>query len=562
MIANPILRKEVLSALRTRKAVAMPALFLLVTMGLIVLFWPKDGLQAVGGKDAAHILSVLAIGELLMAALFAPAFTAAALTSERERNTLESLFATALKPWEIAVGKMVGALAFLVLLVVLGSAGLAAPLLLGGVDGTQVLAVLGVLLLTAVYLGMLGLLVSTFMHRSYRAIIVTYSILLVVVFLAALPAWPISGHLIQRGPPAWQGLLHVIASLSPLEAMLSVVWPDSPYAVGAGGMPAFWQLFIPLSLLVIAAAAGVCLFRLRRPIAAPRPRERLKVVEGVKVNARGLLYLFFFDPARRKGNIRWWQNPILVKEFRTRPILQTQWLLRAVSVCLIVSILLVFLVSISTSVMVSETSDQLSMMAVAVAVMMVSIIVLVGPATTSGAICSDLETGVWELIQSTRLSSWRIVSGKFQASVIPLLLLPLAMAPALVILLYFNVDLYMNVLRALAVTGMTVLFVATAGMFFSSLFRKTSTATAWTYGLIIIIGLLSLLMLLGQHRFSERLVRTVLILNPVAAAMDAAGQPDLRKLGLLRPHLLTMACLTAAMFVVTTVRVFQLRRPR
>ena len=105
-----------------------------------------------------------------------------------------------------------------------GIPALAAPLLLGGIAGTHVLAVVGVLLLTAVYLGMIGLLVSAMMHRSYRAIIVTYAVLLVICFLLAVPAWPISRNMMSRGTLLWQDIMHVLASLSPLEAMMSVIW--------------------------------------------------------------------------------------------------------------------------------------------------------------------------------------------------------------------------------------------------------------------------------------------------------------------------------------------------
>ena len=195
-----------------------------------------------------------------------------------------------------------------------------------------------------------------------------------------------------------------------------------------------------------------------------------------------------------------------------------------------------------------------------VSALMVVLIVLVGPAITSGAICSDRESGVWDLLRTTRLSSWRIVSGKFQASVIPLLLLAAAMMPALFILVYFNENLLPNVLRIAAVVGMTVLFVAMAGMFFSSLCSRTSTATAWTYALVITVALLTLLALLAEDLFSRRLLAAVFVVNPVAAALDAAGHPGLRRFGLMVPHLKIMAAATAAMFLVTVLRVCQLRR--
>ncbi|MDY6913322.1 MAG: ABC transporter permease [Planctomycetota bacterium] len=557
MIQNPIIRKELLMGLRTRKAVAMQGLFLLVALGLIWLLWPAGGLQDIAGQQGRRILSVLSIGQLLLVVLFAPAFTAAALTSEKEHNTLESLFATSMRPWEIALGKMVGSLGLLMLLVLSGTAALAMPFLLGGVRGLDVLGALGLLLLTAVYLGMIGLLVGTFMHRSYRAIIVTYAVLVFLCFAVAVPAWPISRNLLARGGAAWQSTFHVIASLSPLEAMLSLLWPKSTYTVGAQGMPPFWQLYIPMSLGVITIAAAVVLYKLHRPVAPPRPREKLKVVERGQISAR--TFLFLIDPRKRKRMIRWWQNPILIKEFRTRPMLQAQWLMRSVGTCLIVSVLLMFLVSLSIQALVAESGSMISLMAVAVAVLMVALILVIGPAAASGTICSDLESGVWELIRVTRLPSWRIVSGKFQASVIPALLLAAATAPALFILLYFDLKLLPNVVRILYVVGMTILFVSTAGMFFSSLFKQTSTATAWTYGLVASLGLATLLVLLDKDMFSRRFIRAIFVLNPIAAAMDAAGNSAMQKLALLAAHLKIMAVTTVVMFLVTVARVVRLR---
>ncbi|HAU37268.1 MAG TPA: hypothetical protein DCX07_06075 [Phycisphaerales bacterium] len=562
MIHNPILRKEVLTALRTRKALAMQILFLLGTAVLIWLLWDPRGFQDLAGMEVRRILTVLAIGQLVMVALFSPAFTAAAITSEREHRTLESLLASRMKPWEIALGKMAGSLTFILLLVLSGAPALAAVFLLGGVSGAEVLAVEAILLLTAVYLGMFGLLVSTFMHRSYRAIIVTYAILLVVC-LSAVVAWPISDHMILRGGAAWQGVLHTIASLSPLEAMLSVVQPNSTYCVGAQSMPPFWKMYIPLAVLIGAVTTLACLYRLHRPIAPPRPRERLKVVERGKMSARR--FFFLIDPRMRKNMIRWWQNPVAIKEFRTRPMLQSHWLLRAIAVCLIVSVLLMFVVSLSVAALTGGRSNEdptllYPMMATAVAALMVIVLVLIGPAMTGGALCGDRETGVWDLMRTTRLSGWTIVVGKFEASIIPLLLLTMAMAPAMLILLYFNANLWVNILRVFQVAGMTILFVGTAGMFFSSIFPRTSTATAWTYGLVVSIALVSLLVLLAQNLFSQQFVRSVYILNPVAAAMDAAGYPAIQKLDLVPSHLRIFGVTTAVMFVVSVVRVMQMRR--
>lgn len=558
MIRNPIIHKEVLTALRTRKAVVMQVLFLLATAALVWLLWPDGGLQDIGSRQARRILGILAVGELILVALFAPAFTAASLTGEREHNTFESLYATALKPWEITVGKMVGSLGFIFLLVISGIPALSLPLLLGGVTGAEVLAAVGILLLTAVYLGMIGMLISTMMHRSYRAIIVTYAVLLVICFVVAAPAWPVSKNLIIRGGAFWQGFFHILASLSPLEAMFSLVWPDSRYSIGAQGMPAFWILFIPLSCGITVITSLMCLYKLHRPIAPPRPREKLKVIErGGKITRRS--FMFLFDPRKRKKMIGWWQNPILSKEFRTRPMLQGQWLLRTTSICAISSVLLMFLVRMSLVAFMMESPHIFTMMSSAIGALIVVVLMVIGPAMAGGSICADRETGVWDLIRTTALPSWRIVSGKFQAAIIPALLMALAMAPALLLLLYFKLDMWLNLLHVLAVVGMTIMFVATTGVFFSSIFSRTPTATAWTYSVVMTMGLGSLLVLLAQDIFSQRFIRTVFLVNPVAAAMDAGGHAGMRKLNLFADHLKIMSIATAILFVVTVARVFQLR---
>jgi ABC-type transport system involved in multi-copper enzyme maturation permease subunit len=572
MIANPIIRKEVLTSLRTKKAVAMQALFLLALGALVLNYWPSAGLQDVGGVAARKILSIIAISELALVALFAPAFTAAAMTMEREKKTLESLFSTTLKPWEIASGKMVGSLSFLILIVISGIPAVALPLLLGGVTVADVLAVVGLLLLTAVYLGSIGLFISTIMHRSYRSIITTYAALLLIFFVFATPAWPISRNLLTRGGPFWQGVLHIITSLSPLEAMISVIWPQSNYAQGAQGMPEFWKIHIPLALLVIVAAAIACVMKIRKPIAPPRAREKLKVIER-GFSARSVLFLV--DPRKRKRMIQWWQNPILVKEFRTRPLLQSHRLIRICLMCLVASILLMLATNISVSAFVGEegatvagvgeqagqTMGMIPMICTAIGILLVVMILLVGPATTSGAISSDIEMGVWELIRCTRIPSWRIVSGKFLASIIPLVLLVVSVMPAMVVMLYIDMNIWPNILRVLVVVGMAVLFVSTAGVCFSSLTCKTSAATAWTYGLIIALGMMSMLTLMADNTYSDRVLRLIYVINPVVVVMDAAGYPDLQKFDLIGEYLRIFGLASLGMFAVAVLRVIRLRQP-
>ena len=70
----------------------------------------------------------------------------------------------------------------------------------------------------------------------------------------------------------------------------------------------------------------------------------------------------------------------------------------------------------------------------------------------------------------------------------------------------------------------------------------------------------TLLVMLGEDLFSQNTVQTIFLVNPVAAAMDAAGSPAMRKYDIWLPHLKIMAVATIAMVAVTLVRVRELRR--
>ena len=557
-MTNPILRKEVLTSLRARKALAMQMVYLAVLIALVYVNWPERGMQGLAGDQAQRLLAVLGVGQLALIALFAPAFTSTTLTYEKERNTFESLFATRLTPWQVTVGKMAGSLTLLLILVGMGAPVLASLFLLGGVTVAQVLGVLGLLVVTCLYLGAIGLWVSAMAVRSYRAVIVTYAILLVVCILTAMLAWPVTGNPVKSTPLPVGRALHVVASISPLQAMLSLVAPDSEYAIPAHGMPAYWQIHVLLALGMLVFVAIFLLARLHHPLAATRPRERLKVVERGQITVRS--FLFLFDPAKRKPMIRWWQNPVAIKEFRTRPMLQIQWLLRMASICLMISIALMGVVTLILKARLSEGITLVPNMAAAVAVLQVVLVVLVGPSMSAGSLCADRESSLWDLMRTSRLSSYTIVMGKLQASIVPLILLVTAMTPPMLLLTLFAEGLWPNVLRSLGVILMTMMFVVALGMFFSSMCRRTGVATAWTYGVVVLASVVTLLALLGGNIFSAGVVRLVFLPNPVAAVLDAAGVRNFQQYDLLASHLRLIAVATVVLFIVTVVRVWRLCR--
>ena len=115
---NPIIRRELLEVLRTRKAVALQ-LSLAVACALLVLVrWPTGDLADLSGARAMEVLRVFGYGLLTGVLLLVPAFPATSLVREKIKGTLALLLNSPMRPWSIYVGKLGGVLGFTAILLV------------------------------------------------------------------------------------------------------------------------------------------------------------------------------------------------------------------------------------------------------------------------------------------------------------------------------------------------------------------------------------------------------------------------------------------------------------
>jgi ABC-type transport system involved in multi-copper enzyme maturation permease subunit len=238
---NPIIVKE----LRSRMRGGRPYLVLtgcllglsIVSYGVlrIVQGQSQNGMQLISAHVGQSMFAALALAETLLITFLTPAVTAGAISSEREQLTYDLLLATPLKPGRILVGKLVSALSYVLLLlfaaVPLGSL----ILIFGGVAPNDLLWAFGLLLLTALATGMLGLLCSAIAKRTLRATIMAYLLILLVVIGS------IFGVLLrnagrQDGPPRAATAL----AASPFSAMASLVLQGAQPGFGMmGGGVAF-----------------------------------------------------------------------------------------------------------------------------------------------------------------------------------------------------------------------------------------------------------------------------------------------------------------------------------
>jgi ABC-type transport system involved in multi-copper enzyme maturation permease subunit len=185
-----IMVKELRSRMRGRRAFVVLTVYLgilaLITYGVYVVVEPNAQGMAVGGFGGfggqanasaligQSIFTLLSIFQLVLISFIAPAFTAGQISLEREKQTLDLLISTPMRPSAIVVGKLAAALAFVVLMIVAAIPITAIVLMYGGASVEDIVRQQAVLLATALALGAIGLFYSALIKRTQAATVLTY----------------------------------------------------------------------------------------------------------------------------------------------------------------------------------------------------------------------------------------------------------------------------------------------------------------------------------------------------------------------------------------------------
>ena len=180
-----IMVKELRSRMRGRRAFVVLTVYLailaLIAYGAYVVIVPNAQAQGgFGGPVNASamvgqaIFILLSVFQLLLVCFIAPAFTAGAVSLEREKQTLDLLISTPMRPGAIIVGKLLAALAFVFLMILAAVPLSALVLLYGGAEAEDIVRQQVVLLATAVGLGAIGLFFSALIKRTQAATVLTY----------------------------------------------------------------------------------------------------------------------------------------------------------------------------------------------------------------------------------------------------------------------------------------------------------------------------------------------------------------------------------------------------
>ena len=379
----------------------------------------------------------------------APSFAAGAITGEKERHTYEMLLASPMRPGAIVLGKMVASLTHLGMLILASLPIIVLCLPLGGGSLYEVLAAYLGLIVSVILFGAIGVFCSSYFSRTSSSLVVSYLVILPLVMLAVMFWRALEGD----------GELR-------LKVAVLVV-------------PAF---VLSAVILMCAAAAGRMLY----PPDVGSEGKEVVDLEKEAEEAVGLVIQpdqfpdRLFAPPKKQELMPDGTNPVYDKEIHSEIFSQGTLMLRLViqiSMLLAIPLMGVFLF---------WQIEKCAWFSVYVIVFNM----LVGPVFLAGSMTSERERQTLDLLLTTTLTPWQILSGKLivgfriSAGLTSFLLWPLLLGTALNSTFWTN---WLSVLAMFVIVLVVCLVNAVVALVCSLFSKKTSIALLSTYAVLLLL---------------------------------------------------------------------------
>lgn len=184
---NPILKKEGQVGVRKWTFPLMVTIYTLAIAGTAIITFINstknayfEGIQL---NSSLKLFLMIAFIQTIMLVFIVPALTATSITSEKEKQTLDVLFSTKMSPFSIVIGKFIGAVSKVILLLVLALPIYALSFLIGGVALSSILKLIIFHIVLTLWVGSIGIFFSTIFGSSRISSFATYCIVFLLVIL-------------------------------------------------------------------------------------------------------------------------------------------------------------------------------------------------------------------------------------------------------------------------------------------------------------------------------------------------------------------------------------------
>lgn len=194
---NPVFVKETKIQVRNIKF-ALTILFYNLILIAIAMFgfevMMDNGFAGyVDYGDAIYVYDMLICLESFMVGFLVPSLTAGSIAGEREKQTLEILLTTPLKPLEIVWGKLMASICMILLLVVSSLPVVSLIFTIGGIKLAHLLQFVCLVFVAAIMLGSVGVWASSMLKKTLLATVFTFGGIIVLCGVTLIAVGIISG---------------------------------------------------------------------------------------------------------------------------------------------------------------------------------------------------------------------------------------------------------------------------------------------------------------------------------------------------------------------------------
>lgn len=178
---NPMIKKELTMSVRTPKFVGRILAYNTVLTALALLayyasFGDIDGYyRSIDYQNIILLYMVISFIQLGLILFSVPSFTAGTIAGEREKQTLDILLTTRLKPMQIILGKLFSSISSVLLLYISSLPILGICFAIGGIEWKSLFYLTIVIICCSIFLGSIGIYFSTKMKKSIPATVVSYA---------------------------------------------------------------------------------------------------------------------------------------------------------------------------------------------------------------------------------------------------------------------------------------------------------------------------------------------------------------------------------------------------
>lgn len=446
--------------------------------------------------------------------LIAPAITATAIAGERERGLLEGLQLAPLTPWRIVGGKLLSALSFVVLMILVSLPITAICFLMGGVSPGEFYAALLLHLVTAMTGLALGLACSAWSHRAGNAVRVTFVWLFAWAACTALAfIFAQASAFMMGGAPTpslwiqfWGYMALFFALTNPIVAALSITTPESRQILS-------FLSFVPLPdvpvwIVSIVFQSGLSLLLLKlatwgvyRPLREEYWVQRKSRKRKIQSQPSAVADEHAKPQEREAEPGLWWElpwlsrwpaaNPVLRREVRSKFRMRQAplWAL-FIQAALGVVILYYYLRTLWWAIFEPHYHEGIWWALSFIGLLLVMFATAIMGA---GAFTREREQGTWEALNLSLVTPGEIIRGKLGASLLACLVYSIPLWPLMIPCIRyveysgpnygprFSITLVQAVATLLIVSA-TAWCYTLWGMFWSWKCRHTTAAIGWTIG--------------------------------------------------------------------------------